>query len=184
MQARYYDPVIGRFYSNDPVDMLGRLAKPNGFQGFNRYTYAINNPYKYTDPDGKAWSWAAVGIGAIGGAAAGAVSSIISLASSDDPISWRLVATHATTGVIGGFVAGAIVGAATGDPTAIAVASVIGTTTGAAATSLLNETVDIVVEEDVVNKPSVQGRYRTEDSDQRDQKQEEWEREQDTEEKQ
>ncbi len=45
MQARYYDPVIGRFYSNDPV----------GFKGvhtFNRYAYANNNPYKYTDPDG------------------------------------------------------------------------------------------------------------------------------------
>ncbi|MBT1449252.1 RHS repeat-associated core domain-containing protein, partial [Glaciecola sp. XM2] len=23
MQARYYDPVIGRFYSNDPVGVLG-----------------------------------------------------------------------------------------------------------------------------------------------------------------
>ncbi len=46
MQARYYDPVIGRFYSNDPV----------GFRDvhtFNRYAYANNNPYKYIDPNGK-----------------------------------------------------------------------------------------------------------------------------------
>ncbi|KMT64156.1 hypothetical protein XM47_15920 [Catenovulum maritimum] len=53
MQARYYDPVIGRFYSNDPVGSVEFLAKGN-IQGFNRYAYANNNPYKYVDPDGRA----------------------------------------------------------------------------------------------------------------------------------
>ncbi|QMW16295.1 hypothetical protein H3302_18610 [Pseudoalteromonas sp. MT33b] len=47
MQARYYDPVIGRFYSNDPVGFTGEVDT------FNRYSYVGNNPYKYTDPDGK-----------------------------------------------------------------------------------------------------------------------------------
>jgi len=46
MQARYYDPVIGRFYSNDPIGF-------RDVHSFNRYVYANNNPYKYTDPDGK-----------------------------------------------------------------------------------------------------------------------------------
>ncbi|MDO6428808.1 RHS repeat-associated core domain-containing protein [Thalassotalea sp. 1_MG-2023] len=46
MQARYYDPVIGRFYSNDPVGF-------RDVHNFNRYAYAANNPYKYVDPDGK-----------------------------------------------------------------------------------------------------------------------------------
>jgi uncharacterized protein RhaS with RHS repeats len=46
MQARYYDPVIGRFYSNDPVGF-------RDVHSFNRYAYANNNPYKYTDPTGK-----------------------------------------------------------------------------------------------------------------------------------
>ncbi|MDO6561649.1 RHS repeat-associated core domain-containing protein [Paraglaciecola chathamensis] len=54
MQARYYDPVIGRFYSNDPVDAVAHLSNEEGIRGFNRYSYAVNNPYKYTDPDGKA----------------------------------------------------------------------------------------------------------------------------------
>ena len=45
MQARYYDPVIGRFYSNDPVGF-------KNVHNFNRYAYANNNPYKYVDPDG------------------------------------------------------------------------------------------------------------------------------------
>ncbi|AIY67425.1 RHS repeat domain-containing protein [Pseudoalteromonas piratica] len=53
MQARYYDPVIGRFYSNDPVGYLGHAEKGNPIHGFNRYAYANNNPYKYVDPDGK-----------------------------------------------------------------------------------------------------------------------------------
>jgi uncharacterized protein RhaS with RHS repeats len=50
MQARYYDPVIGRFYSNDPVDASSHLNTPNSIHGFNRYAYANNNPYKFTDP--------------------------------------------------------------------------------------------------------------------------------------
>jgi RHS repeat-associated protein len=54
MQARYDDPVIGRFYSNDPAGAVSHLSTENGIQGFNRYAYANNNPYKYTDPDGKA----------------------------------------------------------------------------------------------------------------------------------
>ncbi|WP_228150428.1 RHS repeat-associated core domain-containing protein [Acinetobacter puyangensis] len=47
MQARYYDPVIGRFLGVDPVDY-----QEDNLHGFNRYAYANNNPYKYVDPDG------------------------------------------------------------------------------------------------------------------------------------
>jgi len=46
MQARYYDPVIGRFYSNDPLGF-------RDIHSFNRYAYANNNPYRYTDPSGE-----------------------------------------------------------------------------------------------------------------------------------
>jgi RHS repeat-associated protein len=48
MKARYYDPVSTRFLSPDPVYVdLGSGAN------FNRYLYANNNPYTYTDPDGR-----------------------------------------------------------------------------------------------------------------------------------
>jgi RHS repeat-associated protein len=57
MQARYYDPVIGRFYSNDPVDATAHLGIHNGIYGFNRYAYANNNPYKFVDPDGRATAY-------------------------------------------------------------------------------------------------------------------------------
>ncbi|WP_194866990.1 RHS repeat domain-containing protein [Pseudoalteromonas sp. PPB1] len=63
MQARYYDPVIGRFYSNDPVDTLGHFEAGNGAFGFNRYAYANNNPYKYVDPDGQIVQFAIVAAG-------------------------------------------------------------------------------------------------------------------------
>jgi uncharacterized protein RhaS with RHS repeats len=48
MQARYYDPVVGRFYAVDPVGFDG--GNPGQF---GRYTYANNNPAKYVDPDGR-----------------------------------------------------------------------------------------------------------------------------------
>ena len=45
---RYYDPTIGRFLSVDPV-----TAYSNPIGAFNRYWYANNNPYRFTDPDGR-----------------------------------------------------------------------------------------------------------------------------------
>ena len=48
MQQRYYDPQIGRFLSVDPVTAY---AKPG--TNFNRYWYGNNNPYRFTDPDGR-----------------------------------------------------------------------------------------------------------------------------------
>ncbi|URX62468.1 HNH endonuclease [Luteibacter anthropi] len=48
MQARYYDPAVGRFLSVDPE----RLVASNVNQ-FPRYAYANNNPIVNTDPDGR-----------------------------------------------------------------------------------------------------------------------------------
>ncbi|HEY0659730.1 MAG TPA: RHS repeat-associated core domain-containing protein [Lysobacter sp.] len=48
MQQRYYDPQIGRFLSVDPVTADGSTGG-----NFNRYWYGNNNPYKFTDPDGR-----------------------------------------------------------------------------------------------------------------------------------
>ncbi|MEA1993091.1 MAG: RHS repeat-associated core domain-containing protein, partial [Euryarchaeota archaeon] len=46
--ARYYDPLIGRFITTDPVK--GDQMNP---QTFNPYVYCLNNPLKYIDPAGE-----------------------------------------------------------------------------------------------------------------------------------
>ncbi|MEP6899277.1 MAG: RHS repeat-associated core domain-containing protein [Rhodanobacter sp.] len=48
MQARYYDPAVGRFLSADPV-----TPSPGNLFNFNRYDYASNNPIVNVDPDGR-----------------------------------------------------------------------------------------------------------------------------------
>ena len=46
--ARWYDPRVGRFLSPDPIDYIE--SNP---VSFNRYSYANNTPYNFSDPDGK-----------------------------------------------------------------------------------------------------------------------------------
>ncbi|MDY0347870.1 MAG: FG-GAP-like repeat-containing protein [Tenuifilaceae bacterium] len=48
MNARLYDPALGRFLSPDP-----HVQAPAHAQNFNRYSYALNNPLVYTDPSGE-----------------------------------------------------------------------------------------------------------------------------------
>ena len=48
-QARYYNPKHGRFTSIDPLTASANVKNP---QTFNRYSYVLNSPYKYTDPLG------------------------------------------------------------------------------------------------------------------------------------
>jgi hypothetical protein len=48
MQQRYYEPLLGRFLSVDPVTVDAQLGG-----NFNRYWYANNSPYLYVDPDGR-----------------------------------------------------------------------------------------------------------------------------------
>lgn len=55
-QARYYDPVLKRFISSDPIGLAG---------GLNTYAYVQGNPLSWVDPEGL---WANI----VGGAAIGA----------------------------------------------------------------------------------------------------------------
>ena len=47
MNARLYDPLLGRFVSADTV-----LPDPFDLQSLNRYSYVLNNPFRYVDPTG------------------------------------------------------------------------------------------------------------------------------------
>jgi len=48
MNARLYDPAVGRFLSPDPY-----VQSPDFSQNFNRYSYCLNNPLRYTDENGE-----------------------------------------------------------------------------------------------------------------------------------
>jgi RHS repeat-associated protein len=48
MQARYYDPVVGRFLGADPAG-----TQPGDVSKFGRFNYASGNPVRFVDPDGK-----------------------------------------------------------------------------------------------------------------------------------
>ncbi len=48
-QARYYNSTHGRYTSVDPLTASAGIKNP---QTFNRYTYVLNSPYKFTDPLG------------------------------------------------------------------------------------------------------------------------------------
>jgi RHS repeat-associated protein len=52
MNGRMYDPLVGRFLSADLV-----IQDPTNAQNYNRYSYCLNNPLKYSDPSG--WRMAA-----------------------------------------------------------------------------------------------------------------------------
>ncbi|QSQ27350.1 hypothetical protein JY651_21645 [Pyxidicoccus parkwayensis] len=47
MRGRIYDPKLGRFLSPDPF-----IQAPLRSQSFNRYSYVLNNPLRFTDPSG------------------------------------------------------------------------------------------------------------------------------------
>lgn len=48
MNGRVYDPATGMFMSPDPY-----IQAPKDWLNYNRYSYCMGNPFKYTDPSGK-----------------------------------------------------------------------------------------------------------------------------------
>lgn len=101
MNGRMYDPLLGRFLSTDDY-----VQSPFDSQSFNRYSYCLNNPLKYIDPDGEIW-WIPIlanicmsaaisyahGDGLLNGALQGLAYSAVSLAGS--------YATNLISGAIG-----------------------------------------------------------------------------------
>jgi|GEM_PF-2303056 len=72
LRARYYDPSMGRFVSEDSYE--GKINQP---LSLNLYTYCYNNPIIYTDPSGN-FAISADGKWAHGGAANNSSSTTIS----------------------------------------------------------------------------------------------------------
>lgn len=125
MNARLYDPVLGRMLSPD------NFVGGDGSQGFNRYSYAGNNPLNRVDPSGNVWhifagaligagfelgrqlwtdgkvtSLTSIGIAALSGGVGAAVGMPVG--------AWAAKAFTSGGPVIAGAIAGAVTGAASG----------------------------------------------------------------------
>jgi uncharacterized protein RhaS with RHS repeats len=95
-RLRWYDPVTGRWLSNDPIGISG---------GLNQYVFCGNNPVNFRDPYGEnfATSW-----GAAGAVAGGGVVAIGSIAADAVTGGLNILATPAEIGL------GATIGAGIG----------------------------------------------------------------------
>jgi RHS repeat-associated protein len=104
MNARLYDPVLGRFMAVDPY-----VQMPDYTQAYNRYSYVLNNPLRYTDPSGEFIFSLFLGpIGAVidaacWSAAIDAVVQGIKIASgAQDKFNWAELGGAAIGGAVGG----------------------------------------------------------------------------------
>jgi len=106
LQARYYDPELGRFITPDTI-----VQDPSSSQTFNRYSYCGNNPIMRTDPSGHifgliAWAISQVvsyAIAHAGAIAIGAAIGGIGAAATGGNIGMGML-----TGAIGGAIFGGI----------------------------------------------------------------------------
>lgn len=91
--ARYYDSFLKRFTQPDTV--IQEIYNP---QNLNRYSYVLNNPYKYTDPDGHNPILLGLLIGALISAGMDMISQILSDDASmfDGSMDWGSVGESAT----------------------------------------------------------------------------------------
>ena len=106
MNARLYDPVLGRFFSPDP-----QVQSPFSTQGYNRYSYCGNNPVMYVDEDGESFLLIAACVGAAIGMYSGGV-----LANGGEFKPWEWNFSSSTTwgymlgGAAAGFLSGCVGG--------------------------------------------------------------------------
>ena len=111
MNARLYDPVLGRFLTPDPYVQILDFT-----QAFNRYSYCMNSPLCYVDENGEFFFSIFLGPvgaildgicwGAVIGAGASAVTYSVSTLISGQPWNsgnfWKSVGVGAVGGAIGG----------------------------------------------------------------------------------
>ncbi|HRP91128.1 MAG TPA: FG-GAP-like repeat-containing protein [Edaphocola sp.] len=101
MNGRLYDPLVGRMFSPDPY-----IMGSDNTQGYNRYTYALNNPFTYTDPSGE-FVWMPIIVGAAIGAYLGGATANNNF----NPIKWDWNSSATWKGIGVGAIAGGLSGA-------------------------------------------------------------------------
>lgn len=127
MNARLYDPVLGRFLSPDPYVQI-----PDFTQAYNRYGYCMNSPLCYVDRNGEFWF-----IPVIIGAAVGMYSGgVIANKGQYNPAKWDWNSGKTWGYMFGGAVVGGVSGCVGG---AIATSGIpMANTAAIAGSSLVN----------------------------------------------
>lgn len=134
MNGRMYDPVIARFLSPDPF-----VQAPEDLQNYNRYSYCLNNPLKYSDPSGESIVAGAVIIGALAGAYFGGALANDSYKMKE----WDFSSSETWAGMFWGAVVGGVSGCAGG---AIATSGMpFANTASIAGSSILNSSGTYIV---------------------------------------
>ena len=109
MNGRLYDPIVGRMLSPD-----NNVQMPDYTQNHNRYSYALNNPLKYTDPDGEVIQLAPILIGMAIGAASYTTIHLVTHDFTFKDWSWGAFAGSVVAGAVGGIVTPALTAAGIG----------------------------------------------------------------------
>ena len=112
MNARLYDPVLGRFLGMDPY-----VQMPDFTQNYNRYSYCLNRPLTYTDPSGEV-----IGVGEVLAVALytymGGVMANLRSDNAFNPGQWNWKSPSTYLGIAGGAMKGLnMVGISTPSPT-------------------------------------------------------------------
>lgn len=125
MNARLYDPVLGRFLMADPY-----VQAPDMTQNFNRYSYCLNNPLRYSDRSGELFgiddAIIVIVAAAVIGGTANAISNSNNIHSFGDALGYFGIGAAAGAigayagsaiaigGVLGGALSGLVAGASSG----------------------------------------------------------------------
>ena len=96
LQTRYYDPITGRFISQDSVE----YADPETINGLNLYAYCGNNPVMRVDPTGTLFL--SLLIAALVGAAISSLVSIGTQLATTGEVNWGQVGISALFGAVSG----------------------------------------------------------------------------------
>lgn len=89
LNARYYNPSIGRFISPDDVSYIN----PDNINGLNTYAYCNNDPVNLVDSSGHDWNWATFWKGVLLiGTAIGAVVASVATFGIATPLAMTIVA--------------------------------------------------------------------------------------------
>ena len=96
LNARYYDPEVGRFISADSTQYL----EPNTVNGLNLYAYCGNNPVINVDPSGR--FFLTLLITAVVSAVVSAASSVLVQLATTGRVDWAQVGISALFGAVSG----------------------------------------------------------------------------------